>query len=266
MAGTDEHIAAVALNTMLASAAGACSAALGMYLRFGKPDPSVMCNGMLAGLVAITASCGFVSSAAAVIIGAVAGLLVIWALFFVERVLRIDDPVGAVAVHAVNGLWGIIALGLLADGSYGQGWNGIHKLCKGDRLMVVVNDGTATAHAAFSLALADGWTDQGVTGAFGKVFGAAYNDWSQFEAQLVGGITNLAVVGLLAWGWFKLGDLLVPMRSKRQDEIVGLDIPEIGAEAYSDYRLTDASSPVVEGITGGDLPSDGKQRPGSRPW
>ena len=74
MAGTDEHIAAVALNTMLASAAGACFAALGMYFRFGKPDPSVMCNGMLAGLVAITASCGFVSSAGAVIIGAVAGL------------------------------------------------------------------------------------------------------------------------------------------------------------------------------------------------
>ena len=59
MAGTDEHIAVVALNTMLASAAGACFATLGMYLRFGKPDPSVMCNGMLAGLVAITASCGF---------------------------------------------------------------------------------------------------------------------------------------------------------------------------------------------------------------
>ena len=247
MAGTDEHIAVVALNTMLASAAGACFAALGMYIYFGKPDPSVMCNGMLAGLVAITASCGFVGSTGAVIIGAVAGVLVVWALFFVERVLRIDDPVGAVAVHGVNGAWGIIALGLMADGSYGQGWNGVHKLCKDGRLMVVVNDGTAAAHATFLRALADGWTDQGVTGGLGKIFGAAYNDWSQLGAQIIGGLTNLVVVGLLAWGWFRLADLLVPMRSKRQDEIVGLDIPEVGAEAYSDYHLTDASSPAVEG-------------------
>ena len=246
MAGMDEHIAVVALNTMLASAAGACFAALGMYFRFGKPDPSVMCNGMLAGLVAITASCGFVSATGAVIIGAVAGLLVIWALFFVERTLRIDDPVGAVAVHGINGLWGILALGLLSDGSYGQGWNGVHKLCKDGQLMRVVNDGTTTARATFSTALASGWIDQGVTGGFGKAFGAAYNDWSQFGAQLVGAATNVVVVGLLAWGWFRMANFLVPMRSKRQDEIVGLDIPEVGAEAYSDYHLTDASSPVVE--------------------
>ena len=247
MAGMDEHIAVVALNTMLASAAGACFAALGMYFRFGKPDPSVMCNGMLAGLVAITASCGFVNTAGSVVIGAVAGLLVIWALFFVERVLRIDDPVGAVAVHGVNGLWGVLALGLLADGSYGQGWNGVHKLCKDGRLMMVVNDGTAAAHAKFSTALATGWIDQGVTGGFGKAFGAAYNDWSQFGAQLIGAASNVAVVGLLAWSWFSVASFLVPMRSKRQDEIVGLDIPEVGAEAYSDYHLTDASSPAVEG-------------------
>jgi Amt family ammonium transporter len=247
LAGTDAHIAAVALNTMLASAAGACFAAFGMYFRFGKPDPSVMCNGMLAGLVAITASCGFVSSTAAVEIGAVAGLLVIWALFFVERVLKIDDPVGAISVHAVNGFWGILALGLLADGSYGQGWNGVHKLFKDGRLMTVVNDGTAAARAQFTAARAAGWIDQGVTGGLGKLYGAPYNDWSQFGAELIGGVTNLVVVGLFAWGWFSLANRLVPMRSKRQDEIVGLDIPEIGAEAYSDYHLTDASSPRVEG-------------------
>jgi Amt family ammonium transporter len=245
LAGTDAHIATVALNTMLASAAGACFAALGMYFRFGKPDPSVMCNGMLAGLVAITASCGFVNSTAAVFIGAVAGLLVIWALFFVELVLRIDDPVGAIAVHAVNGFWGILALGLMADGSYGQGWNGVHKLCKAGQLMTVVNDGTAAAHTRFSEALAAGWVDQGVTGAFGKLNGALYNDWSQLGAQAIGGLTNVVVVGFLAWAWFSVANRLVPMRSKRQDEIVGLDIPEIGAEAYSDYNLTDASSPRV---------------------
>ena len=82
-----------------------------------------------------------------------------------------------------------------------------------------------------------------MTGGFGKLYGAAYNDWSQFGAQFVGGATNIVVVGALAWVWFRLADALVPMRSKRQDEIVGLDIPEVGAEAYSDYHLTDASSP-----------------------
>jgi Amt family ammonium transporter len=247
LAGTDAHIAAVALNTMLASAAGASFAALGMYFRFGKPDPSVMCNGMLAGLVAITASCGFVNSTAAVVIGAVAGLLVIWALFFVERVLRIDDPVGAIAVHAVNGLWGILALGLMADGSYGQGWNGVHKLFKDGQLMTVVNNGTTAAAAQFAAALADGWKDQGVTGAFGKLNGALYNDWSQLGAEVIGGVTNIVVVGIFAWVWFSLANRLAPMRSKRQDEIVGLDIPEMGAEAYSDYQAADGSSPGAEG-------------------
>ncbi len=141
------------------------------------------------------------------IIGAVAGLLVIWALFFVERVLRIDDPVGAVAVHGINGLWGVVALGLMADGSYGQGWNGVHKLVKDGQLMTVVNDGTAAAHARFVAAKAAGWIDQGVTGAFGKLYGAAYNDWSQLGAQLVGGVTNMRR-GRRCWRglWFRVGE------------------------------------------------------------
>ena len=150
-------------------------------------------------------------------------------------------------MHGINGLWGVIALGLMADSSFGQGWNGVHKLFKDGRLLTVVNDGTAAAYTRFAEAKAAGWIDQGVTGGLGKLYGAAYNDWSQCGAQLIGGATNILVVGALAWAWFKAADLLVPMRSKRQDEIVGLDIPEIGAEAYSDYHLTDASSPSVEG-------------------
>ena len=143
----------------------------------------------------------------------------------------------------------------MADGSYGQGWNGVHKLFKNGQLLTVVNDGTAATHAQFISAKAAGWIDQGVTGGFGKLYGASYNDWSQFGAQLIGGTTNILVVGALAWAWFKLADAVVPMRSKRQDEIVGLDIPEVGAEAYSDYHLTDASSPTVEGQSNGRLPS-----------
>ena len=83
------------------------------------------CNGLLGGLVAITAPCAFVTPAAAVLIGAIAGLLVVAAVLALERRFRIDDPVGAIAVHGVCGTWGALALGLFADGSYGDGWNGV---------------------------------------------------------------------------------------------------------------------------------------------
>src|SRR5262249_17299018 len=88
-----------------------------------KPDPTMGCNGLLAGLVAITAPCAFVNPTGAVIIGAIAGVLVIWGVLFVERILKVDDPVGAVAVHGVNGAWGCLSIGPFADGAYGAGWN-----------------------------------------------------------------------------------------------------------------------------------------------
>ena len=91
-----------------------------MWLKYGKPDPSMLANGTLAGLVAITAPCAFVTAPSAVLIGGVAGVLVCASVFFIERNLRIDDPVGAISVHGVNGLWGILSLGLLADGTYGD--------------------------------------------------------------------------------------------------------------------------------------------------
>lgn len=96
LAGGDLRIAIVAVNTMLASASGAISAMLYMWYTTGKPDPSMTANGMLAGLVAITAPCAFVNSVSAFIIGAIAGVLVIWSVYFIERTLKVDDPVGAV--------------------------------------------------------------------------------------------------------------------------------------------------------------------------
>ena len=126
LAGTDLRIAVVAVNTMLAGAFGALVATLCMWwVRGGKPDPSMMCNGMLAGLVAITAPCAFVNAPVACLIGSISGFLVVEAAFFIERKLKIDDPVGAIAVHGVNGAWGCLALGLFADGTYGDGWNGV---------------------------------------------------------------------------------------------------------------------------------------------
>ena len=96
-----------------------------MWVKFGKPDPSMTANGTLAGLVAITAPCAFVDGSASFVIGLVAGLLVCVSVSFVENKLKLDDPVGAISVHGVNGFWGVIALGLFADGKYGEGFNGV---------------------------------------------------------------------------------------------------------------------------------------------
>ena len=112
-------------GTMLASASGAFGAYLYMKLRFDTPDVSMLCNGMLAGLVAITAPCAFVTAPASIFIGLVAGVLVVVSAMFIENVLKIDDPVGASSVHGTCGAWGIISLGLFADGRYGDGWNGV---------------------------------------------------------------------------------------------------------------------------------------------
>lgn len=198
LAGTDLRIAIVAVNTMLASATGAMAATLWMWLvRTKKPDPSMMCNGMLAGLVAITAPCAFVNSVSASIIGLIAGILVVEAVYFVEGKLKLDDPVGAISVHGVNGLWGCLALGLFADGSYGDGWNGVT----------------------------------------GTVRGLFYGDASQFFAQCIGVISNFVYVGLISIVVFKLIDLIVGSRVTPQAEIDGLDVPEMGVVGYSGIKL-----------------------------
>jgi Amt family ammonium transporter len=115
------RIGIVAVVTILASGFGAVSAMAYTWWTEGKPNPGMMVNGMLAGLVAITAPSGFVGPIAAAVIGLVAGVLVCLAAAFVERVLKVDDPVGAVAVHGFNGLWGVIATGIFADGTANYG-------------------------------------------------------------------------------------------------------------------------------------------------
>ena len=194
LAATDTRIAIVAVNTMLASAAGAFSAALFVWIRYGKPDPTWLANGMLAGLVAITAPCAFVGAPAAVLIGAVAGVLVILSANFVENTLKIDDPVGASSVHGACGMWGALSVGLFADGSYGDGLNGVA----------------------------------------GKVSGAFFGNSSQLFAQCIGVLTNLLYVGAMTAGALWVSDKLVGNRVSAEDEVGGLDIPEMGVLAYPD--------------------------------
>ena len=206
LSGTDLRIGVIATNTMLASATGAVAATLWMWiLRFKKPDPSMMCNGMLAGLVAITAPCAFVNSISACIIGLIAGVLVVEAALFVERKLKVDDPVGAIAVHGFNGAWGCLALGLFADGSYGDGWNNVS----------------------------------------GTVKGLFYGDPSQFLAQCIGISANFVYVGLISLIVFKLIDLIVGNRVDEETEIEGLDIPEMGLLGYSGIQLDKASETPI---------------------
>jgi ammonium transporter, Amt family len=207
----------IAVNTMLASAAGAVAACGVVRMKFRKPDPSMICNGLLAGLVAICGPCAFVNPTGAVIIGAVAGVLVIYAVLFLEGTMKVDDPVGAVSVHGVGGAWGVLSLGLLADGSFGAGWNGVHDVGK---------NGVET----------------GVTGLFGPLFGAPASDAPQFLAQLIGAAACLICTGLAAWAWFKVCGTITPLRSRHEDELAGLDLPEMGAECYPDFHLTDKGS------------------------
>ncbi|NTU90610.1 MAG: ammonium transporter [Chlorobiaceae bacterium] len=198
LAGTDLRISVVAVNTMIASATGAMASMLYMWwFKTKKPDPTMMINGLLAGLVAITAPSAFVNVQAAALIGLISGVLVIEAAFFIEKVLKIDDPVGAVAVHGVNGAWGCIALGLFADGTYGDGWNGVP----------------------------------------GTVTGLFYGNPGQFVAELIGVATNIVYVGIIGFTVFKLIDITMGNRVSAQDELDGLDIPEMGVEGYCGIKL-----------------------------
>jgi Amt family ammonium transporter len=169
-----------------------------MMARFGKPDPSMMCNGLLAGLVAITAPCAFVTAPVSMLIGVIAGILVCIAVFFIEGTLKIDDPVGAISVHGVNGAWGVLSLGLFADGSYGDGWNGVP----------------------------------------GTVKGLFYGDSSQFFAQCVGTLTCFVFVFVSFYVFFKLLDAVIGNRVSAEVEISGLDLPEMGALAYPEFAIS----------------------------
>jgi ammonium transporter, Amt family len=198
LAGTDLRISVIAVNTMLASASGALAAMFYMWGTTGKPDPSMSANGMLAGLVAITAPCAFVNSVSAFIIGGIAGILVCWSVLFIDQKLQIDDPVGAISVHGVNGIWGVLSLGLFADGTYGDGWNGVN----------------------------------------GTVRGLFYGDPSQFLAQCVGSIVCITFVFVSFYVFFKVTDVIWGIRVSQETEVDGLDLPEVGALAYPDFNIT----------------------------
>jgi ammonium transporter, Amt family len=193
------RIGSIAVNTMLAGATGSFGSILYMWIRYHKPDASMTGNGLLAGLVAITAPSGFVNTVGSAIIGLIAGLLVCVSVEFVDRVLKVDDPVGAISVHGANGIWGVISVGLFADGTsnYGGSWNGVN----------------------------------------GSVRGLFYGDSSQLVAQLIGVATLIGLIFTISYvaGWVM--DVIVGQRVSAEDELEGLDIPEMGALCYPEFVL-----------------------------
>jgi Amt family ammonium transporter len=186
--------AIAAVNTLLAGAAAGFSAMTYMWL-FGptkKPSPGMSVNGILAGLVAITAPCAFVNSLGAVIIGLVAGVLVCLASVWLEKA-KIDDPVGAVPVHFVCGIWGVLAVGIFAVGNPDTGaWNGVTS----------------------------------------PVTGMVAGNFTQIVPQLIEVVSIIVVAFGLSYVFFSALKRAGLMRSRAEDEIGGLDMPEMGEQGY----------------------------------
>ena len=164
-------------------------------------------NGLLAGLVAITAPSGLVSTFGAAVIGFVAGVLVCFSVVFVENYLKVDDPVGAISVHGTCGLWGVLSVGLFADGTsnYGGSWNGVT----------------------------------------GSVTGLFYGDASQLVAQIVGIATLVGFVFTFSFVLNWILDIIIGQRVSIATEVAGLDLPEMGQLGYPEFVFAPAPDFIV---------------------
>jgi len=219
-AATDIRFAVVAVNTAIAAAFGATFGMFWAWGRMKKPDPGMMANGMLAGLVAITAPCAFVQPWAAAVIGVLAAIIVIESIFFWER-KGIDDPVGAISVHGVGGILGVLFVGIFADGRYGFAWN-----------LTTPENSSATEGKGVTGILYGSGKFLG-DGAFGSL------GFGQLASQAIGALTIIVVMGGIAFAFFKIQNALTKggIRSEEADEIAGLDRPEMGVLAYDNLQI-----------------------------
>lgn len=197
------RISIAAVNTNLAAAAGALTTLILMYLRTKKWDLGMTLNGALGGLVAITAPCAWVEGWAALIIGIVAGIIIVYGVTFLEN-KGIDDPVGAVSVHGLNGIWGLISVGIFADGTYGL----------------------YTLEGPFVRGLLYG-------GGLGQLI-----------SQLIGALTVIIWGFGLGFLLFKLMDISFGIRVSPEIELQGLDIHEHGTPAYPETSRRRVSTSI----------------------
>ena len=187
------------------------------WVRYGKPDVSMCLNASLAGLVAITAPCDTVDCFGSIIIGAVAGVLVVFGVWFLDNVLRVDDPVGAVAVHCMNGIWGTIAVGLFSTDTV----------------------------PGYSLANARGE----------KLLGLFYGGGSELLGiQFLGMITTAAFTAVTITIAFSIIKMIFGLRASAEEEITGLDVTEHGlTSAYAGFSIMDITGTQIRANENTDL-------------
>ena len=208
-ATTVEQLGSIFVTTTIAPAIATVVCMIFTWIKYGKPDVSMCLNASLAGLVAITAPCDVTDAFGAIVIGTVAGLLVVFGVWFLDYKLRIDDPVGAVAVHCLNGIWGTIAVGLFA---------------------------TDTA-PGYSIANASG---QEIVGLF---YGGGFE---LLGLQLLGFVSVAAWTAVTITIVFFAIRAIIGLRASEEEEIIGLDATEHGlASAYSGFSIMDVSNTMT---------------------
>ena len=211
-ATTVEQLGSIFVTTTIAPAIATVVCMIFTWIKYGKPDVSMCLNASLAGLVAITAPCDVTDAFGAIVIGAVAGLLVVFGVWFLDYKLRIDDPVGAVAVHCLNGIWGTIAVGLFA---------------------------TNTA-PGYSIADAAG------NELVGLFYGGGFE---LLGLQLIGFAAVAVWTAVTITLAFVIIKAVIGLRASEEEEIVGLDVMEHGlASAYSGFSIMDVSNTMAMDI------------------
>lgn len=205
-AATVEQLGSIFVTTTIAPAIATVVCMIFTWIKYGKPDVSMCLNASLAGLVAITAPCDVTDAFGAIVIGAVAGLLVVFGVWFLDNKLRIDDPVGAVAVHCLNGIWGTLAVGLFAT------------------------------NTAPDYSIADAAGNELV----GLFYGGGFK---LLGLQLIGFASVAVWTAVTITITFVVIKSVIGLRASEEEEIVGLDVMEHGlASAYSGFSIMDVSN------------------------
>ena len=220
---TIEDLGSVFLTTTIAPAVATVTCMTFTWIKYKKPDVSMCLNASLAGLVAITASCDVTDAKGALVIGIVAGLLVVFGVWLLDYKLHIDDPVGAVAVHMMNGIWGTIAVGLFATS-------------KAPGYAIAMENGAIKAEGLF--------------------FGGGF---TQLGLQLLGFVTVAAWAVVCMTIVFLAIKATIGLRASKEEEIKGLDICEHGlTSAYAGFEFGAAGMPDID-ITYDDVVSVGSE-------
>jgi ammonium transporter, Amt family len=198
----------VAMNTTLAACTGGLAAEFMVYFMVKKWDTAALVNGFLAGLVAITCPCYWVSDVGSCILGAVAGVLVILGMELLEH-LRIDDPVGAFPVHGICGIWGTLSLGFFAGGQY-----------------------SAAGSSPTGVPSVVAKSPEALTGLF---YGGG---WTVLKAQCIGSFVVCAATFVSAMVMFKALNAVSLLRVSKEGELEGFDLDQHGASAYPEYVIS----------------------------